>query len=193
VLGAGLMGAQIGCEYALGGHQVVLHARDTAAAWARARTALSFLEEQRLRPARELNATAARLETAATAEEAATGVDLIVESLPENLELKASILRAALAEAPDAVVATNTSSLSISAIGDAVGVPEQTVGTHYLNPPLLMPLVETVAGRRTAPQTIDFTPQSSEASPRRPPDRTTAACRCSPAAHAPRRSFACAR
>ncbi len=61
-----------------------------------------------------------------------------------------------LAAAPAAVVATNTSSLSITAIGDAIGAPERTVGTHYLNPPLLMPPVEIVAGERTSAETVAF-------------------------------------
>ena len=62
----------------------------------------------------------------------------------------------ALAEAPEPVVATNTSSLSISAIGEAIGAPERTVGTHYLNPPLLMPTVEVIAGERTTPETVSL-------------------------------------
>ena len=85
---------------------------------------------------------------------ARAGADLLVESLPEDLDLKASVLRVALAEAPDAAVATNTSSLSITAIGEAIGAPERTVGTHYLNPPLLMPTVEVIAGERTAPEVV---------------------------------------
>jgi 3-hydroxybutyryl-CoA dehydrogenase len=98
--------------------------------------------------------------TAADPGEAASGADLLVESLPEDLELKAAVLRAALAEAPEAVVATNTSSLSISAIGDAIGAPGRTVGTHYLNPPLLMPPVEVIAGVRTAGRTVDLVRQT---------------------------------
>ena len=73
--------------------------------------------------------------------EAADGATLVVESLPEDLALKVSVLALALAAAPDAIVATNTSSLSITAIGAAIGAPERTVGVHYLNPPLLMPTV----------------------------------------------------
>lgn len=51
---------------------------------------------------------------------------------------------------PEAIVASNTSSISISALGEAAGVAERIVGTHYWNPPLLMPLVEVVAGERAA-------------------------------------------
>jgi 3-hydroxybutyryl-CoA dehydrogenase len=75
--------------------------------------------------------------------------ELIVESLPEDLGLKAEVLRPLAARHPDAIVASNTSSISLGALGEAAGVAERIVGTHYWNPPLLMPLVEVVAGERT--------------------------------------------
>src|SRR6185437_3145690 len=74
---------------------------------------------------------------------------LIVESLPEQLALKAEVLGELCARHRAAIVASNTSSLSISALGEAAGVAERIVGTHYWNPPLLMPLVETIAGPDT--------------------------------------------
>jgi 3-hydroxybutyryl-CoA dehydrogenase len=156
IIGAGLMGAQIGCEYALGGHEVRVHARDVGRAQRRVDEGLALLEAHGLSTPDEVRAAAERVSTAADPGEAASGADLLVESLPEDLELKTSVLRPALAEAPDTVVATNTSSLSISAIGEAIGSPERTVGTHYLNPPLLMPTVEVIAGKRTAPETVDL-------------------------------------
>src|SRR5918992_1203463 len=130
VVGAGLMGAQIGCEYALGGHDVTLFARRA--------------ESVRLR------------------------VESAFESLPEQLELKASLLRDAAARSPDAVLASNTSSLSITALGEAAGAPERTVGTHYWNPPLLMPLVEVVAGDRTRRDVLTFVRSTLEALGKRP-------------------------
>lgn len=150
------MGAQIGCEYALGGHQVRVHARDLGRVERRVAAGFGLLEAHGLRTADELCAAARRISATADAGDAATGADLLVESLPEELELKASVLRVALARAAEPVVATNTSSLSISAVGEAVGAPERTVGTHYLNPPLLMPTVEVIAGERTAPRTVAF-------------------------------------
>ena len=147
------MGAQIGVEYALGGHEVSLAARDSVAARGRAEHALGLLAEHGLRKPRELEAARGRL-APASVPEAAQGADLLVESLPEELELKVSVLRDALAVAPTAVVATNTSSLSITTLGEAIGVPERTVGTHYLNPPLLMPPVEVIAGAATSERTL---------------------------------------
>jgi 3-hydroxybutyryl-CoA dehydrogenase len=72
--------------------------------------------------------------------------DLVVESVPESFPLKVEVLGAAAAAHPDAVLASNTSSLSITALGEAIGAPERTLGTHYWNPPRLMPLVEVIRG-----------------------------------------------
>jgi 3-hydroxyacyl-CoA dehydrogenase len=156
IVGAGLMGAQIGCEYALGGHDVVLHSRDADAAFARAQAALALLERERLRVPAAVSAARARISVSADTDAAAANADLLVESLPEDLSVKASVLRRALEVAPSALVATNTSSLSIGALGDAIAVPERTVGTHYLNPPLLMPTVEVIAGSGTSEETLTF-------------------------------------
>ena len=156
ILGAGLMGTQIGCEYALAGHDVVLCARDLERVSQRVVADLALLKARQLRTEDEADAAAARLSTSADVAGAAEGAALVVESLPEELELKTAALRVAVAAAPDAVIATNTSSLSISAIGEAIGRPKTTVGTHYLNPPLLMPPVEVVAGARTSEQTVAF-------------------------------------
>jgi 3-hydroxybutyryl-CoA dehydrogenase len=156
ILGAGLMGAQIGCEYALAGHDVVLHARDLAAARGRARSGLDLAQSTGLATRGEAGAAATRITALPTPAEAADGADLLVESLPEDLAVKATVVGAARAAAPSAVVATNTSSLAITRIGEAVGAPELTVGVHYLNPPLLMPTVEIVAGERTSARTLAF-------------------------------------
>ncbi len=156
VIGAGLMGAQIGCEYALAGHDVAVHARDLGRAQRRVDEGFALLLAHGLRTPDEVERAAHRIAPVADAGEAAEGSALVVESLPEDLALKASVLTTALAAAPDAVIATNTSSLSITAIGAAVGAPERTVGTHYLNPPLLMPTVEVISGELTSPATVSF-------------------------------------
>jgi len=156
IIGAGLMGAQIGCEYALGGHEVRVHSRDIGGALQRVANGFAVLEAHGLSTADAARAAAGRVTTAAHPGDAARDADLLVESLPEDLELKASVLREALAGARHPVVATNTSSLSITAIGEAIGAPERTLGTHYLNPPLLMPTVELIAGERTAPETVSL-------------------------------------
>jgi 3-hydroxybutyryl-CoA dehydrogenase len=150
------MGAQMGCEYALGGHEVALNARDLGRARQRVDAGFALLASHRLRSAEAIDQASRRVSFTADPGEAAAGVTLVVESLPEDLALKVSVLALALAAAPNAIVATNTSSLSITAIGAAIGAPERTVGVHYLNPPLLMPTVEVISGELTSAETIAF-------------------------------------
>ena len=150
VIGAGLMGSQIACEYAIGGHVVSVSSRDPATL------------SQRLGPlldlAGRLGLTSEPIDDVRRRISAAggdSGCDLVVESIPEDLALKIDVLRPVARQCVGAVVATNTSSLSITRIGDEIGAPERTIGTHYWNPPLLMPLVEVIAGDRTRPDVVE--------------------------------------
>jgi len=78
-------------------------------------------------------------------------VDFVIEAAPERMEIKQSVFAELDAVTPGhAVISSNTSSLSITSVGAAIGAPERTVGTHYLNPPLLMPTVEVIAGESTS-------------------------------------------
>lgn len=152
VLGAGLMGAQIGCEYALGGHDVTLTARRIELVEERVERTLETARRHGLFGEASLDQARARVEVAADPHHG--GWDVVVESVPEDLELKGRLLRPYSDASPEAVLASNASSLSITALGDAAGAPERTVGTHYWNPPLLMPLVEVVPGERTDPAVV---------------------------------------
>lgn len=146
VVGLGLMGSQMACEYALGGHEVGGIARRPDDALARIDRALALAADHGL--VGDADATAARRRIAVGVE-APPGADLVVESIVEDLSAKAEVLAPLARAHPDATIATNTSSLSIDAIGAAAGAPARTVGAHYWNPPLLMPLVELVAGPRS--------------------------------------------
>jgi 3-hydroxybutyryl-CoA dehydrogenase len=148
IAGAGLMGAQIGVEYALGGHAVTFFVRDEASA---AKRVVAAFETAARYGLGESNEPVSFATTIARIDEP----DLIVESLPENLEQKLDVLRPIVARFPNAIVASNTSSISITKIGDGIGAGERTVGTHYWNPPLLMPMVEVISGDRTDPAVID--------------------------------------
>ncbi len=141
------MGSQIGCEYAIGGHTVTFAARDPVAARRRVDDALELAERLELLSAHPLDEVRSRTTVAAELE---LTCDLAVESLPEDLPLKVAQLRPVAAASPGAVLATNTSSLSIGDLGAALDAPERTIGTHYWNPPLLMPLVEVIAGSARA-------------------------------------------
>jgi 3-hydroxybutyryl-CoA dehydrogenase len=166
VLGAGLMGAQIGCEYALGGHEVTLVARDLDRLRGRVEEGLATVAALGLRAEAQVTRARESLRFATTIGRDA--YDLVVESLPEDLELKKTLLWEARAASPSAVLASNTSSLSISSLGDAVDAPERTIGTHYWNPPLLSPLVETIPGSRTASTVVQFALDTLRALGKRP-------------------------
>jgi 3-hydroxybutyryl-CoA dehydrogenase len=76
--------------------------------------------------------------------------DLVIEAIVEDLAAKTSALGAIVPHlAKDAVIASNTSSLSISKLGEAIGQPQRTVGLHFFNPAPLMPLVEVIAGAKS--------------------------------------------
>jgi 3-hydroxybutyryl-CoA dehydrogenase len=155
VVGAGLMGSQIAAEYALGGHRVHCLARHPEVTRARVDGALATVLHLGLRDSDATQAASALL-SVGDAADALERCDLVVESVPEELALKGQVLRPIAAHFPEAVIASNTSSLSIGAIGEACAAPERTVGTHYWNPPLLMPLVEVIAGPRSRPEAVEL-------------------------------------
>jgi len=168
VIGAGLMGSQIGCEYARAGHAVAFAARDPARARSAVGRVLAEARDLGVFSPGEAEAAAGRVTVGDLTAAGGEPADLVVESVPEDLELKASVLRGPAAAMPEAVLATNTSSLSVTALGDRIGAPERTVGTHYWNPPLLMPLVELVAGERTDPAVLERTRRALESAGKRP-------------------------
>lgn len=155
VVGAGLMGSQIAAEYALGGHRVHCYARNPETT--RTRVEQTFATVLRLGLHDDgLTMEAAESVTVTDALDAIEHCDFVIESVPEDLPLKGEVLTPIAARFPAAVIASNTSSLSIGAIGEACGAPERTVGTHYWNPPLLMPLVEVIAGAHSRPEAIEL-------------------------------------
>lgn len=154
LLGPGLMGAQIACEYALGGHEVTVLARRPEVAQERiARgfaTALAHGLANEEMAARAGEAISVTTEVAESA-----GGEIIVESVVEDLEKKVAALLPVLTHSPEAIVASNTSSIPITAIGEGIGAAQRTVGAHYWNPPLLMPLVEVIRGEATSDAVVD--------------------------------------
>ncbi len=154
VLGPGLMGAQIACEYALGGHNVVALARRPEVARERIARGFATARDHGLASDDEVTAANARLRISGDVTEA-DGARIIVESVVEDLEQKALAIRPVIAVAPEAIIASNTSSIPITAIGNAVAAPERTVGAHYWNPPLLMPLVEVIRGEATTDAVVE--------------------------------------
>ena len=133
VIGTGLMGSQIAAEYAAAGHYVtVTHSSRTPAA-----EALTRIEGLGPIPHGQVR-------MATTTPEAAAEADLIVEALPESLEIKQHELREAQTTTPSAILCTSTSSLRVSDIATALDDPTRLVGTHYLNPLFAFDVVELV-------------------------------------------------
>jgi 3-hydroxybutyryl-CoA dehydrogenase len=93
----------------------------------------------------------------------AESADLVVEAVSENLELKLGIFTDLDRFAPpDAVLASNTSSISITRLAAATGRPDQVIGMHFMNPVPLMRLVEVIRGLDTSDQTLDLTFQAAK-------------------------------
>ncbi len=154
VVGAGIMGAGIAQVAAQAGHEVRLFdMREGAAAAAKAKMAgaLEALVAKGRMPADEVQALLARITPIATLQEAA-GVALVVEAIVENLDAKRALF-AQLEGLCDAstVLATNTSSISVTAIANGLQHPGRLVGMHFFNPVPLMKLVEVVSGLQTEP------------------------------------------
>jgi 3-hydroxybutyryl-CoA dehydrogenase len=149
LLGPGLMGSHIACEYALGGHEVVVLARRPHVARKRIESGFSTAREHGLATPAQVDAAGERL-TITEDIAASDGARIIVESVVEDLAEKTAAMLPVVARNPDAVVASNTSSIPITAIGAAIEAGERTVGVHYWNPPLLMPMVEVIRGDETA-------------------------------------------
>lgn len=163
VVGAGAMGAGIAQVAAMNGHRVVL-ADAFAAALARARdlhekAMAREVEKQRLsRP--DADAILGRITyldgVGAESLRAMTGCGFVIEAIVEDLAAKRDLFRSLEAVmAPDAVLASNTSSLSIAALAGACARPERVVGVHFFNPAPVMPLVEVIPAITTSPAVAD--------------------------------------
>jgi 3-hydroxybutyryl-CoA dehydrogenase len=166
VVGAGIMGAGIAQVAAQAGHRTWLYdARDGAAAQAKNKLAatLDGLVTKGKLAADAAQATLARIEPIASLE-AAASARLVVEAIVEQLDAKRELFRrleALLGD--DAVLATNTSSISVTAIANGLARPERLVGMHFFNPVPLMKLVEVVSGLQTAPAVAEAIFELSEA------------------------------
>jgi 3-hydroxybutyryl-CoA dehydrogenase len=104
--------------------------------------------------AEDRDAALGRISVSADLDAAAGGATIVIEAAPEKMDLKRQIFRQVEGVvAPDALLASNTSSLSISAIADGLVHPERFVGLHFFNPVHIMKLVEVVWGRQTSTDT----------------------------------------
>lgn len=159
VLGAGTMGHGIAQAAATAGCRVALYDIDAQAAEQGLERIAATLEKGvrlgKVEPSAR-DDTLARVRATADLDEALEGVDLVVEAAPERLELKRDLLAEVEARvADDATIATNTSSLSIDALAEALQRPARFLGLHFFNPVHLMALVEVVRGTSTDASVLD--------------------------------------
>lgn len=105
----------------------------------------------------ERDATLESIEVCDSLEHSARGIDLYIEAALEDLAVKREIFAAVDKAAPaKAILATNTSSLSVTAIGAATSRPDKVVGMHFFNPAPVMRLLEIVRGDETSEKTLEF-------------------------------------
>ena len=161
VVGAGLMGHGIAQIFAFQGFSVGLtdvSAKALDAAVDNVHTNLALLADQGIIEKRAAGPAVARIATTTDMSRAVEGADFIVEAVIENLEIKQNIFRELDAICPEnVIIATNTSVISISEIAARAQHKSRVVGTHFWNPPYLIPLVEVVRGDHTADHVMDRT------------------------------------
>lgn len=153
VVGAGLMGHGIAQVFAAAGHDVRVYDAVEAALsslHARVRANLSVLGADQ--------SAADRIMACSVLAQAVADADLVIEAAAENLPVKQALFAQIEAAArPDAILASNTSVIPIGAIMAGLSRPDRALGTHWWNPPFLVPLVEVIGTDQTTAQAIAWT------------------------------------
>ncbi len=158
VVGAGIMGSGIAAQCALAGYPVTLE--DVSEEFARrglanATRALEHAAERTTIGPGEKEAALARIDIAIGLRRA-DSAEIVIEAAPENLALKRAVFRELEGAArPTALLASNTSSLPITEIGQELADPGRLIGVHFFNPVLQMPLVELIPGHTTRPEVVE--------------------------------------
>lgn len=159
VLGAGTMGRGIAHVAALAGHETRLYDLDAgilASALESIRANLDKGVELEKVTTADRDAALDRLHTTIELDRACEGADIVIEAVPEKLDLKRRVLSDVAARVgPATVIASNTSSLAISSIAEAVDGAERVLGLHFFNPVHIMALVEVVRGERTTDRVVE--------------------------------------
>ncbi|MHC1590066.1 MAG: 3-hydroxyacyl-CoA dehydrogenase family protein, partial [Candidatus Hecatellaceae archaeon] len=165
VLGAGVMGHAIAELAALSGFNVKM--RDISEeivqkGYERIKASLERdAEKGRLKESVE--AVLRRITPVVELEEAVKEADMIIEAIPEVLDLKGKVFRECEQYCPERTIfATNTSSLSISKLAEYTGRPDRVAGLHFFNPPKIMRLVEIVWGEKTSRETVRAVEEASK-------------------------------
>jgi 3-hydroxybutyryl-CoA dehydrogenase len=159
ILGTGTMGRGIAYLSAVAGYETVLFDADPAALDG-AHAALESILRKGVEKSKITESAAAaalaRVQLIPDLEPAVSGADLIIEAVPESYDLKVELFaQADLFCGPDTILASNTSSISITKLASNVERRDRFVGMHFFNPPHVMKLVEIVRGERTSDATIE--------------------------------------
>ena len=166
ILGAGTMGNGIAQVCAQAGMQVVLFdINDDAVATglANIKRMLAKAVEKGKASSEDVAATMSRLSTSTDLIASCEGAQLVVEAIPEKLELKQSVMaQIESAVADDCLIASNTSSLSITKIYAGMNHPQRFLGMHFFNPVPLMALLEVVVGEQTDAANCDLAVELSK-------------------------------
>ena len=154
IIGAGLMGHGIAQVFALKGYKVKLFDNDSRvlqSAPEKIRNNLQTLLEMRLVESRELEDCLNHLQLCRTLTEMCEGVELTIEAVNENLDLKRAIfLDLERLTPPRTILCSNTSGISIGLISEKLRFKERVVGTHFWNPPHIVPCVEVIKSQFAA-------------------------------------------
>lgn len=147
VIGTGIMGTDIAHLFLLSGYPVSIY----------------DIDEEKVKRAQEKISSKSkeikeeRLQVTTTLDDLAS-CQFIVEAVPENLELKQQVFQELeRVVSPSAILASNTSGISISKIASVCEYPERVIGTHFFNPATKMPLVEVISGEHTVSATLEET------------------------------------
>ena len=166
VLGAGNMGHGIAEVAAIAGYEVAI--RDISEelvqeGYQGIEWSLGKLVEHDRLTEEDADAALSRVTPVVEMAEAVGDADVVVEAVPERMDVKEEVWGEVAEHAPDrAVFASNTSSISITAIAEATDRPERFCGMHFFNPPVRMELVEVIAGERTAEETLGLVEDLAE-------------------------------
>ncbi len=160
IIGAGLMGHGIAQVFATQGYPVTLLDvnRDALArALESIRANLTLMARRGIGDTADIEPAIGRIRGTQDLEEAASGAEFVIEAVSEKLELKQRVFQSLDAVCPpDTVLATNTSVISITEIAQKARNKEGILGTHFWNPPYLIPLVEVIPGKHTSARAMDF-------------------------------------
>lgn len=154
VIGSGTMGPGIAQTFAQAGNEAILVDIDKSAlkrGMDVISSNLSFMLQSGVLSESEFESTRMHLHTSESLETSVNDSDLVVEAVPENLALKKRIFsQVENSCSAQTVISSNSASLSITEIAKSTAIPSRVIGTHYLNPPNLVRIVEVVLGKETS-------------------------------------------